>query len=227
MKSQVPRPCNVLQGEEQLASLKSVKVATLLPQAGWDWKPPRQVKRRPGRPRPQNTLQAGFGTLEKIVQIFFQMAKWWYLWYGPLPVTVTTRIITFLVGNPYKPSFATVTGWGVDLNDTSQEAEVYGGVLVLWWRWFCIVLSISPLHLLSRSLWLRAVPKPWICVRNDKASHGPSQKWWSSRCLWKQCTWSVQHSTLGWRTVLHPGFCRQGAHSSSEKWWSSRCLWKE
>ena len=23
-------------------------------------------------------------------------------------------IITFLVGNPYKPSFATVTGWGVD-----------------------------------------------------------------------------------------------------------------
>ena len=32
----------------------------------------------------------------------------------PHPVTVTTRIITFLVGNPYKPSFVTVTGWGVD-----------------------------------------------------------------------------------------------------------------
>ena len=32
----------------------------------------------------------------------------------PLPVTVTTRIITYLVGNPYKPSFTTVTGWGVD-----------------------------------------------------------------------------------------------------------------
>ena len=31
----------------------------------------------------------------------------------PHPVTVTTRIIAFLVGNPYKPSFATVTGWGV------------------------------------------------------------------------------------------------------------------
>ncbi len=31
----------------------------------------------------------------------------------PHPVTVTTRIITYLVGNPYKPSFATVTGWGV------------------------------------------------------------------------------------------------------------------
>ena len=35
--------------------------------------------------------------------------------YGPLPVTVTTRTITFLVGNPYKPSFATVTGRGPHL----------------------------------------------------------------------------------------------------------------
>ena len=32
----------------------------------------------------------------------------------PHPLTLTTRIVTFLVGNPYKPSFATVTGWGVD-----------------------------------------------------------------------------------------------------------------
>ena len=31
---------------------------------------------------------------------------------SPLPVRVTTRIITFLVGNPYKPSFTTVTGRG-------------------------------------------------------------------------------------------------------------------
>ena len=31
---------------------------------------------------------------------------------SPLPVTVTTSIITFLVGDPYKPSFATVTGRG-------------------------------------------------------------------------------------------------------------------
>ena len=37
-----------------------------------------------------------------------------YLRSTPHPVTVTTRIITFLVGNPYKPSFATVTGRGVD-----------------------------------------------------------------------------------------------------------------
>ena len=31
-----------------------------------------------------------------------------YLGCGPLTVTVTTRIITFLVGDPYKPSFTTV-----------------------------------------------------------------------------------------------------------------------
>ena len=31
---------------------------------------------------------------------------------GPLPVTVTTRIIPFLVGNPYEPSFVTVTARG-------------------------------------------------------------------------------------------------------------------
>ena len=38
----------------------------------------------------------------------------WDLGTTPHPVTVTTRIITFLIGNPYKPSFVTVTGWGVD-----------------------------------------------------------------------------------------------------------------
>ena len=31
---------------------------------------------------------------------------------SPLPVIVTTRIVVFLVGDPYKPSFATVTGRG-------------------------------------------------------------------------------------------------------------------
>ena len=43
-----------------------------------------------------------------------------YIRSTPHPVTVTTRIITFLVGNPYKPSFATVTGWGVDPRYTNS-----------------------------------------------------------------------------------------------------------
>ncbi len=33
---------------------------------------------------------------------------------GPLTLTVTTKIITFLIGNPYKPSFTTVTVRGPD-----------------------------------------------------------------------------------------------------------------
>ena len=51
---------------------------------------------------------------------------------------MTTRIITYLVGNPYKPSFATVTGWGVDPKYTIHgsyglkniESTLDGG----WWR---------------------------------------------------------------------------------------------
>ena len=35
-----------------------------------------------------------------------------YLGLSPCPVTVTTRIAIFLVGDPYKSSFATVTGRG-------------------------------------------------------------------------------------------------------------------
>ena len=38
-----------------------------------------------------------------------------YVGTTPQPLTVTTRILPFLVGNPYKPSFVTVTGWGVNL----------------------------------------------------------------------------------------------------------------
>ena len=35
-----------------------------------------------------------------------------YFGLSPLPVRVTTRIITFLVGNPYKPSFPLLLGGG-------------------------------------------------------------------------------------------------------------------
>ena len=48
-----------------------------------------------------------------------------YIGLSPLPVTVTTRIITFLVGDPYKPSFATVTGTGD--NPTYTPLEIYYG----------------------------------------------------------------------------------------------------
>ena len=35
-----------------------------------------------------------------------------YIGLSPFPVIVTTRIVSCLVGNPYKPSFATTTGKG-------------------------------------------------------------------------------------------------------------------
>ncbi len=49
---------------------------------------------------------------------------------SPLPVTVTTRIITFLVGDPYRPSFATVTERGdnptnVDITLLKTNMETY------------------------------------------------------------------------------------------------------
>ena len=43
---------------------------------------------------------------------------------GPFLVTVTTRIITFLVGNSYKPSFATVTRRGPCLFFSKMEGYI-------------------------------------------------------------------------------------------------------
>ena len=71
-----------------------------------------------------------------------------WLWLGccPLPVTVTTRIITFLVENPYKPSFATVTGWGVD---PSYDYETAMRLDVLWQKGG----AQSPFEQRSKALW--------------------------------------------------------------------------
>ncbi len=59
-----------------------------------------------------------------------------YIGLSPLPVKVTTRIITFLVGDPYKPSFATVTGRG----DNPRYIFTYMIWLKVIWkiytRWF-------------------------------------------------------------------------------------------
>ncbi len=72
----------------------------------------------PLHPHPQDASQhqdyvpfLGSGILSKKNLRSFGLV---YFRSTPHPVTVTTRIITFLVGNPYKPLFVTVTGWGVD-----------------------------------------------------------------------------------------------------------------
>ena len=81
-----------------------------------------------------------------------------YFWRGyfglpPHPVTVTTRIITFLVGDPYKPSFATVTGRGDKPRDTLLLHKTIAG-----WTWSHEVLFL----LLQGSLPLRWNPTPML-----------------------------------------------------------------
>ncbi len=44
---------------------------------------------------------------------------------SPLPVRVTTRIITFLVGNPYKPSFPLLLGGGTTQNIPMFDREIH------------------------------------------------------------------------------------------------------
>ena len=48
--------------------------------------------------------------------------------WGPVPlprIPVTTRIITFLVGDSYKPAFATVTGRGDNPKHSFVSTQLY------------------------------------------------------------------------------------------------------
>ena len=51
-----------------------------------------------------------------------------YIELSPCPVTVTTRVIVFLIGDPYKPSFATVT-WRGGIKVTVLLVAAAAG----WW----------------------------------------------------------------------------------------------
>ena len=68
-----------------------------------------------------------------------------YIGTTPHPVTVTTRIISFLVGNPYKPSFVTVTEWGVNQNHTYIisiyiiSVTVYQMYICTFYCWFACI----------------------------------------------------------------------------------------
>ena len=70
------------------------------------------------------------------------------IYIGPTPhaVTVTTRIITFLIGNPYKPSFVTVTGWGVD--------RIYIYIIIYIWVFpKIVVLPNHQFSLINHPFW--------------------------------------------------------------------------
>ena len=72
-----------------------------------------------------------------------------YIGLPPLPVRVTTRIITFLVGDPYKPSFATVTGKG-DNPRYRHRCKVNLCICIVCKsiRWWIIQMSVHYSYLL-------------------------------------------------------------------------------
>ena len=72
-----------------------------------------------------------------ISQFFGEMVdQWqWYVGLSPLPVRVTTRIITFLVGNPYKPSFPLLLGGGTTqmICDDRDHQGMCKMIETEWW----------------------------------------------------------------------------------------------
>ena len=82
-----------------------------------------------------------------------------YLGCGPLPVTVTTRIITFLVGDPYKPSFPTVTGRG--------PHPIYTWIFKIWNKsafWEVFWVKRHNFYTLGRSRYLLEGGKKQLCT---------------------------------------------------------------
>ena len=50
------------------------------------------------------------------------------------------------------------------------------------------------------------------------SSHSTSLQWWACGSLRKKHRWTVQHSTFGCSSVIHPKFCRPCSHSTSSQW---------
>ena len=69
-----------------------------------------------------------------------------YIGCGPLTVTVTTRIITFLVGDPYKPSFTTVTVRGPHPTYTYIHLYIYVPIFNFHDCWQYMIIQLR-LHL--------------------------------------------------------------------------------
>ena len=94
--------------------------------------------------------------------------------YGLFPVTVTTRIIPFLVGNPNKPFFATVTGKGP--RPTYHHVRGTGGFRSMArFDWACW------LWLLRSSRAFGDIPRP------SEKKNLSSKKWmllWKDGVLW-------------------------------------------
>ena len=108
-----------------------------------------------------------------------------YLRSTPHPVTVTTRIITFLVGNPYKPSFATVTGWGVD--PTFTTFLVVKNMVSFLFKWHNHPMIFPNSHADRQGPHARAAPHWYAAVYSD-----------FGKFCWPEWVSQVSQQLAGW-----------------------------
>ena len=107
---------------------------------------------------------------------------------------VTTKIITCLVGNPYKSSLATVAGWGV--NPTGIFSLVF--LHDLNGQWSAEKLVQDPVEILYSALWFHnpAFPKdgdPNLDNNKTKISHSEQKN-----NLSKKVSPNLQPRSLAW-----------------------------
>ena len=131
-----------------------------------------------------------------------------YLGCGPFPVTVTTKIITFSVGEACKPSFTTVTGkgpnptWssnrgnkkiklGISTKRTPRSQAIPGEALqdILWitmfLTWF-YPISTRNCSSSSKHPNIETIP---VKECNKFSRYGQSYCWWKKSCT----SWDVQN----------------------------------
>ena len=131
--------------------------------------------------------------------------KYNYLGYGPFPVTVTTRIIPILVGNPYEPLFATVAGKGPQPKCTTVLWDWKSGPIR---RILCQILQ--PLILYTRKVSQLASENEWL---EDYPPFGKVTFWGRAVKLWgcipmypKQITPKCIRNSMAWHPEKNKSF---------------------
>ena len=112
---------------------------------------------------------------------------------SPCPVTVTTRISTFLVGDPYKPSFATVTGRGDNPNNlkhcTTDNLIIMNKRQIILCCCHKVLATSTALYSNQRNIIYLIAKNKWHCVLSIFA------KWF---CLKLYCDMVIYH----WFTLI-------------------------
>ncbi len=117
----------------------------------------------------------------------------------PHPVTVTTRIITFLVGNPYKHSFATVTGWEVDPRDDKLPSYISG---LFHKPLFLDPKKTNQYFMESRSRFFRESQVNEVNMSSCTVTYATNcfnakRQWFRSVSPWDGCCWGGNSRHLG------------------------------